>query len=243
MSIYAPASTGSSIADDASGYLAAHHAAAPHLASRAGLHAYDGLAPDLSPSAIRRRIQSLVGWGAHLRAAHPTAAAWSPHAPLATRDERDLALVEYARAYELFRWREWRQHERDPRFYQSAVDVTHYIKRPYAPLPERLEALARHLAAVPEVLAAARANLRRPVARAAIEQAIHAYSALAAYYADGLRAHCRALAVGLGALERVERGIAGAVAAIEGFVADLREQLAEPAGDFRLGAATLAGMV
>ncbi|HEV2239128.1 MAG TPA: DUF885 family protein, partial [Ktedonobacterales bacterium] len=45
------------------------------------------------------------------------------------------------------------------------------------------------------------------------------------------------------ALERVERGIAGAVAAIEGFIADLREQLAEPAGDFRRGAATLAGMV
>jgi hypothetical protein len=243
VSIYAPVPTGTSVADDVSGYLAVHHAAAPHLASRAGLHAFDGLAPDLSPGAIQRRIQSLVGWGRHLRAAHPAAAAWSASAPLATRDERDLALVEYARGYELFRWREWRQHERDPRFYQSAIDVTHYIKRPYAPLLERLEALARHLAAVPDVLAAARANLRRPLARAAIEQAIHAYGALAAYYSDGLRAHCRALDVGLGAMERVERALERAVAAIEGFVGDLREQLAEPAGDFRLGAATLAGMV
>jgi hypothetical protein len=243
VSIHAPAATGSSIADDVSGYLAAHHAAAPHLASRAGLHAFDGLAPDFSPNAIQRRIQSLVAWGQHLRAAHPAAAAWSARAPLTTRDERDLALVEYARGYELFRWREWRQHERDPRFYQSAIDVTHYVKRPYAPLPERLDGLARHLASVPEVLAAARANLRRPLARAAIEQAIHAYGALAAYYAGGLRAHCRAIAVGLEALGRIERAIESAGAAIEGFVSDLREQLAEPAGDFRLGAATLAGMV
>jgi uncharacterized protein (DUF885 family) len=243
VSIHAPAATGSSVADDVSGYLAAHHAAAPHLASRAGLHTFDGLAPDLSPSAIQRRIQSLVRWGEHLRAAHPTAAAWSAHAPLTTRDERDLALVEYARGYELFRWREWRQHERDPRFYQSAIDATHYVKRPYAPLPERLDALARHLAAVPDVLDAARANLRRPLARAAIEQAIHAYSALAEYYADGLRAHCRAIAAGMDVLGRVERAIGSAVAAIQAFVTDLREQLAEPVGDFRLGAATLAGMV
>src|SRR5579859_452802 len=143
--MHAPAATGSSIADDVSGYLAAHHAAAPHLASHAGLHAYDGRAPDLSHRAIERRIHSLVRWGERLRAAHPSAAAWSTAAPLATQDARDLALVEYARTYELFRWREWRQHERDPRFYQSAIDATHYLKRPYAPLPERLDALARHL--------------------------------------------------------------------------------------------------
>jgi uncharacterized protein (DUF885 family) len=243
VSIRAPASTGSSISHDVSGYLAEHHAAAPHLASRAGLHAFDGLAPDLSPSAVQRRIQSLERWGAQLRTAHPAAAAWCASAPLTTQDERDLALVEYARGYELFRWREWRQHERDPRFYQSAVDVTHYLRRPYAPLPERLEALAHHLGAVPDVLVAARANLRQPLARLVIEQAIHAYSALAAYYDGELRTHCHAIATGLDVLARVELGIGIAVAAIEAFVSDLREQLAEPAGDFRLGAGTLAGMV
>jgi hypothetical protein len=241
--MHAPPATDSSISHDVAGYLAAHHAATPHLASRAGLHAFDGLAPDLCPNAIQRRIQSLVRWGERLRAAHRTAAAWSAQAALTTLDERDLALVEYARAYELFRWREWRQHERDPRFYLSAIDVTHYLKRSYAPLPERLEALGRHLLAVPDVLAAARANLRRPLGRLVIEQAIHAFGALAAYYANELRAHCRAVAIGPRVAGRVERAIGLAVAAIEAFVADLREQLAEPVGDFRLGAATLAGMV
>jgi hypothetical protein len=243
VSIYAPAATDSSISHDVASYLAEHHGAAPQLASRAGLHAYDGLAPDLSSSAISRRIQSLLHWGEQLRAAHPSAAAWSASMPLTTQDERDLALVEYARGYELFRWRVWRQHERDPRFYLSAIDATHYLRRAYAPLPERLEALARHLAAVPDVLAAARANLRQPLGRLVIEQAIHALSALAAHYDGDLRAHCHAVATGTDVLMRVERGIACAVAAIAAFVSALREHLAEPAGDFRLGAATLAGMV
>jgi hypothetical protein len=241
--MHAPAATGSSISHDLAGYLAAHYAAAPHLASRAGLHAFDGVAPDLCPSAIQRRIQSLVRWGERLRAAHPTAAAWSAQAGLTSQDERDLALVEYARAYELFRWREWRQHERDPRFYLSAIDVTHYLKRPYAPLADRLEALGRHLFTVPDVLAAARANLRRPQGRLVIEQAIHGYGALAAYYANELRAHCRTVAVGPRAAGRVERAIGVAVTAIEAFVVDLREQLAEPLDEFRLGAGTLAGML
>jgi hypothetical protein len=201
------------------------------------------LAPDLSPSAIERRIQALVRWGERLRAAHPDAAAWSASAPLTTQDERDLALVEYARGYELFRWRVWRQHERDPRFYLSAIDVTHYLRRPYAPLPERLEALAIHLAVVPDVLAAARASLRQPLGRLVIEQAIHAFSALATYYDGNLRAHCHAVAPTLGILAPIERGIACAVAALDAFVSELREHLAEPVGEFRLGAATLAGMV
>jgi len=241
--MYAPTAMVPSAADEVTAYLAEQHQFYPHLATRDGLHAYDGRAPDFSRAAIRHRVAALELWGRRLCAAYPDLTTLMTATPLPSQEAADLALVEYARVYELFRWRDWRLYETDPCFYQSALDVSLYVKRPYAPLAERLAALTRHLACVPDVLAAARANLRVPLSRPATEQAMRAYTALGEYYTTGLLAVCQDMPADRTTRDALYRAVTTAAAAIEEFIAYLREQLAEPGGEFRLGTETLTEMI
>jgi uncharacterized protein (DUF885 family) len=225
---------------DVRAFVAAYYAFHPHCAIWDGLHAYDGTVPDFSRSAIQRRIADLERWGEQLRAYTglvPTTG------PLATQLERDFALIEHARALELFRWRDWCPHERAPTFYHGALDVSIYLKRQYAPAGERLAALTRHLSAIPEVMAAAQANLRLPLAGPAIHHAIHTYSALAEYYDRDLRMGALGLATHDQEKAAVRAALTRAIAAVRDFVAFLRDQLSDPPGEFRIGASMLSTMI
>lgn len=226
--------------DDVRAFVAAYYAFHPHSAIWDGLHDHDGTVPDFSRSAIRRRVADLERWGKHLRIYADLVPATGP---LVTQLQRDLALVEHARALELFRWREWRPFERTPTFYHGALDVSIYLKRQYAPARDRLDALTRHLGAIPDVLAAARANLRLPLARPATDHAIYTYAALADFYDRDLRTHALPLAARDQERIALQSAIARAIAAVRGFVAFLREQLADPPGDFRIGASMLSALI
>src|SRR5258708_7655436 len=70
-SMHAPTAMVPSAADEVTAYLAEHHQFYPHLATRDGLHAYDGRAPDFSQAAIRHRVAALELWGRRLCAAYP----------------------------------------------------------------------------------------------------------------------------------------------------------------------------
>lgn len=234
-----------------------HYAFHPHRAIWDGRHEYDGTAPDFGASAIRRRIQALERWGERLRALTPAGGTLAPEAaapagsampghgdsPLTSREAHDLALVEYARAEELFRWRDWRVQARNPGFYHGLLDLSIYVKRPYAPPMERLEALIRHLDVVPQVLETARHNLEPPFSRLVLEQAIYAYRALADYYDRELRQAGVDLAEGHPLPPRFHPAVTTAVEAVRGFVGFLREQMAQPSGDFRVGASCLAAII
>ncbi len=239
------------VAADVNAFVADYYAFHPHSAVWDGLHEHDGAVPDYSKSVIQRRITELERWGARFGAdgaltATPKdggVAARSAMSHLGTQTERDVALVEHARDFELFRWRDWRPHERNPGFYHGALDVSIYVKRSYAPAAERLAALIRHLHGVRDILAMARENLRLPLSRPATEHAIHTYAGLADFYDHQIRTAGAAL---------IERGrdttaftaaLGVAIGAVRRFIAFLREQMANPDGDFRLGADLFAQMI
>lgn len=215
-------------------YIARHYAFHPHVAIWDGRHEHDGQVPDYRPAAIAARLRELEAWPAPSQPV-PTR--------LATQMARDLALVDYARRYEIFRWRDWRLHERNPGFYHGALDVSIYLKRAYADAPERLRALTRHLDGVPEVLLAARQNLRARLPREALSQAIQSYTGLAEYYDHHIRQAGSALTRDRLELAAFERAAERATAAVTRFVAYLRERLAESAADYRLGERLFTGLL
>ncbi len=123
----------------------------PTYAASLGLHAYDGRVPDLSRAAIE-------GWIAHLRAAleEINAIDASQFGPV---DWLDHQLLRDAVQFELFDLTEWRRWQRDPQFYLWKMTVDQYIKRDYAPLPQRALSLAAHLRSLPDLVEAAKTNL------------------------------------------------------------------------------------
>ena len=82
-----------------------------------------------------------------------------------------------------------RPYERDPGAYLALIagSVESVLERPFAPACARLELAARRLAQVPEVLRAARINLRAPP-RERTEIAIERYAAVLRFYRAGLPA-------------------------------------------------------
>jgi len=170
-------------------YIAETLAMHPHIAIKAGLHAYDGQVADWSATSITRRVALLRQFiplleanaaqplpptesnsGAHFILTATTLATWD--ARLALRDA----------SAELFRWETLRQHVTNPLVYLPLLDLSPYIKRRYAPLPERLAALVRHVEHLPDVLAAARAQLRPPIASALLDQSIMLFEGLAHFH-------------------------------------------------------------
>jgi uncharacterized protein (DUF885 family) len=213
-------------------YVARHYAFHPHMAIWDGRHEHDGRVPDYSPGAIATRVRELDEWTQEVAPCR-----------LDTQAARDLALVDYARRYEIFRWREWRPHERNPAFYYGALDVSIYLKREYADADERLRGLTSHLEGVHEVLLSARQNLRTRLPREALAQAIQSYTGLAEYYDRHIRQAGRLLARDRAALAAFERAAQRATSSVTRFVAYLRERLAEPAGDYRLGEPLFTGLL
>ena len=129
----------------------------PTRASNLGLHGYDGLVGDYSPSAIARRVSGL-------KADREELAALVPDAPLA-QTWLDYELMRLAIERECFELETLRNWARNPMGYIEACDVSNYLKRNYAPLPVRLKAISAHLSRVPNVLDQARANLELPMPR------------------------------------------------------------------------------
>ena len=157
----------------------------PTHARVAGDHGFDGVVGDPSATSIQARIEQL---DRQLLKLEPLAGL--------TRDQevdRQGLLVQLKTArLELTELR-WPFNE--PMFYMGAdseLDVSSYLKRPYAPLGERLAALRRHLAGYAGYLEAARDNLEASLPRPNLEIAIEA----AAGQADYLDGEVRTAAAG-----------------------------------------------
>jgi len=171
----------------------------PHVAIRAGLHAYDGRVADWSDSAIVGRIRELREFVTRLQYAATAPLAitvpirgtitLSPDATAAW-DAR-LAYIE-AQA-ELFEWESLKAYTHDPLIYASHVDISTYIKRPYAPLPDRINKLVAHLAHIPYVLQTARHHLQSPVQKIIRDQSIATYRSLELFHTNELPAFIHTL--------------------------------------------------
>jgi len=149
-----------------------------------GDHRFDGVVGDPSTTAIHARVTeidrqlSTIGQLPDL--------------------DRDLAIDRRAMVAQLqaarFELTELRTPFQEPMFYGGAgseLDVSFYLKRPYAPLEDRLAALRRHLLGYGGYLEAARDNLDEALPRPNLEIAIEAVDGQIEYLDGEVRAAAR----------------------------------------------------
>lgn len=183
----------------------------PGGAAHFGIHSGAGRVPDYRPERVAARLRELAGWqdsfdGLAARAGDD--------------DERlDLAIMRWVVGAERFALAELRPHRTVPAHYASSIDITHYLRRDYAPREDRLRGLAEQLALVPEVLATARANLDAPIAAPLLDYSRGAFAGHASFIGDDLLASVGDAEPAL--RERIAGAAGRAVAAIEGFEAFL----------------------
>ncbi|HYV98445.1 MAG TPA: DUF885 domain-containing protein [Gemmatimonadaceae bacterium] len=128
----------------------------PSIAAGNGIHAHDDLLDDFSDSAIRREISALKQDRATL--ATFDSATLTPDERV---DRRILDGIMDGWLLEQETLANWR---RNPMIYASALSdgVHNLMTMENAPAPERMRRIIRKLAAVPALLASARANIANP---------------------------------------------------------------------------------
>ncbi len=147
----------------------------PLAAVRLGKHEYDGQVPDLgaeSLAAAYDRLGRLRGQVASLTG-------------LAPDQELDRAVLLAALDTEVLAGEVTDSWRWDPGRYLKVLAVEAYLSRDYAPAGLRVEKAAMVLQSAPEVLAAARANLRPVIPRPAAERGVEQARGLAARLAGG----------------------------------------------------------
>jgi uncharacterized protein (DUF885 family) len=138
------------LADEYVDDLARRH---PDTATELGDHRFDELLPDVSEAALADERRVLDGFAARLTDLDGPA--------LEPELRVDAALMAGDVARRLFEIEELREHTWNPLLANPGSAIYMLLARDYAPLPERLHALAGRLARVPDALAAARASLGR----------------------------------------------------------------------------------
>ncbi len=158
----------------AHGFLADYLDFYPTHGMRLGLHLYDGRPGEYSSPAIDAWMRTLGVWERRSAALEL--------GTLTRQEAHDAALIMQTIAHERFQWETLREHERNPIAGSWLVDVTPYLKRSYAPLAERLVALASHIEDIPRVLEDARVHLRSALPRPIIETARDVYDGYLSFY-------------------------------------------------------------
>src|SRR2546423_14865033 len=162
-----------------------------------GDHRFDGVVGDLSKTAISARVSEIDRQLSTIGAVQGL--------------DRGQAIDERARVARLEAARleltELRLPFREPMFYAGAseLDVSFYLKRPYAPLGDRLAALRRHLLGYGGFLEAARDNLALVLPRPNLEIAIGAVDGQAEYLDGEGRAAAGGHAETLGTIDIANR--------------------------------------
>lgn len=207
----------------------------PGGAAHAGIHSGDGVVADYRPEAVARRLRAVEGWQATLAALDDRAQ--SPG------DRRDLAILRWVAGAERFTLSEIRPHRTVPAHYADTVDVSGYLRRDYAPLAERLNALAAHLDRIPDALAVAEANLDEPVAAPQLDNARASYAGHAVFIGEELAALVGDAPDPV-VRGRIERGAERAVAALRRFDQFLVGKAAQATeAEFAFGTARFTGLL
>jgi uncharacterized protein (DUF885 family) len=126
-------------------------AESPGLAQTAGDHRYDDRLPDWSAEGVARFVAILRDAADALSQVDTD--------ELAPPDAVDCTVLLARVERILFELTEVREHEWNPLAHNPGGFIHHLIERPFAPVAERLEAMAGRLAAVPDALATARGVL------------------------------------------------------------------------------------
>ena len=129
-----------------------------------GLHQYDGKFVDFSRASIQDEIAKLHALEKRLAAIDP--------ARLSAPSALDHKLLALGVANNLFQLEDSGAFDRNPMTYAGAFDANVYLKRDYAPLPDRLRAIVATERQVPALFVAAHANLAESLPSSEIELAI-----------------------------------------------------------------------
>ena len=164
------------IADE---FLDGYFRARPLSGVSLGLHEFDGLVPDYSPAALAAERQRLHDFDSRL-------AGLTDRKALSASAESDFRTLRLAIQNELFQFEESREFEKNPMTYAEAFDFNIYLKRDFAPLPERLRSIIKLAKAVPAFLSTARTNLVDPLPRPKVTLAIDIAKGAADFLAKDL---------------------------------------------------------
>ncbi len=203
-----------------------HHlfALSPSGAVQLGLHAYDGLVPDLSEGSEERHCQGIRRFQQELDGV--------PEAELLPDARRDRGLLGLMLASELFSLKELRTLERFPLAYVEGLQLVPYLARPYAPAEVRVQAMVRLLGGVPGVLAEGRRRLKDPLPAPLLSVSRAMAGGLSPHYAETERFVQKSAP---GALPGYRKAREEADAAVEGFLAHLARAADRATDDFALG--------
>jgi uncharacterized protein (DUF885 family) len=138
--------------------------ARPLQGTTLGFHEYDGKINDFSRGAIDTETNRLKRFGEQLKKVDAT--------KLSPRASIDLRILRAAIEGELFRIQDRNVFEINPMTYVEVFDINIYVKRNFAPLPDRVRSLIAIENKVPDLVAAAKANLQEKLPGPFVELAI-----------------------------------------------------------------------
>ena len=145
-------------------YLQGYLAWRPQLGTSLGFHQYDGKVTDFSRHSLDTELARLQSFDRRL--------AELDTRKLSTPAFYDYRILRGAIKREIFGFDQMEMYSQNPMTYAGVLDVNIYIKRDFAPLPERVRAITAILGQAPRIFAAARANLAESLPRPQIEIAI-----------------------------------------------------------------------
>jgi uncharacterized protein (DUF885 family) len=145
-------------------YIKGYLAARPLQGTALGLHEYDGKITDYSRLALDAELSRLRRFDDRLNKFDPT--------KLSPRQSIDLRILQAAVKKELFQMQDISVFERNPMVYARAADVNIYVQRNFAPLEDRVRSLIAIESQVPNILIAARTNLKDVLPKPYVELAI-----------------------------------------------------------------------
>ena len=150
----------------------------PSIASRLGLHQYDGRLPSISMPAMAKRASELRQGLDSLESIDTTA--------LSARSYYDHRMLTAALHKELLELTELRWHENNPMEMMWHIELSGYIQRDYAPLEQRAASLTDALDGVPQYLAELKMVMSGRLAAPVLEASIEAYEGVAKFYESDL---------------------------------------------------------
>ena len=198
----------------------------PNAGSRIGRHEYDGRLPDLSATSLRHRVAQLNRGLAEVT---------TFPAEALTSDERlSHRLLELFLRREHFSITEMKNLENNPTRQVGYLDVSGYLNRDYAPLPDRVRSVSRALKQVPEFVEVMADSLGEQIGLPVLDSSIESYSGMARFYRVDLgRAAgdvgCRDVQ------EEFDLARENAAVSLERFVSALRERRDKAPAGFAIG--------
>ena len=146
----------------------------PTAGSHMGRHEYDGRLPDLSPGSLLRRVQQLEKGLDQVSTLDSQAK--DPDESLSRR------LLELLLRREHFSLTESRPLANNPMRQVGYLNVSGYLQRDYAPLPDRIRSATQVLEQVPEFLEVLDGALTEDPGRPVLDMSIEAYAGMASFY-------------------------------------------------------------